>query len=1364
VSQDGTRFRLRLLAACMLLVGVAMTQASGLLVADTKLDLAIAPLDFLGRAAHLWDGEGAFGQIQNQAYGYLWPMGPFFALGSLLDVPGWVVQRLWMALVLCVALIGSARVARALGVRSDLACIVAGFAFALSPRMLTVIGPSSIEVWPSAVAPWVLLFLVNGSRRGSPVRAAALAAVAVAMVGGVNAAATSAVLPLGVLWLLTREPGPRRRRLMLWWPTFTLLGTLWWLVPLFLLGAYSPPFLDFIETAPVTTYPTTLADALRGTSDWVAYLDPDGRAGRDLITSVYLPLNSAVVLAVGVAGLALRRNAHRLFLLSGVAAGLVLVTMGHHGDVQGWFASPLRTLLDGSLAPLRNVHKFDVVIRLPLVIGLAFALDELHSRWAAAPRERQRGVAVSERTNTAILVGVVLVAVVGSTSPAWASRLAPVDGFVDVPGYWRDTAAWLEADQDEHPGVALLVPGASFGTYVWGTPRDEPMQALARSPWAVRNAVPLTPAGNIRMLNEIERRLSEGEGSAGLASYLRRAGISHVVVRNDLERSPDIVDPVLVHQALDDTPGLERVADFGPDIGGEARIEGGRLGKTLVNSGWQTAYPAVEVYRLTAAVPYATAAPAEPTVVVGGPEDLVDLADADVVDDAPVQLAADADPEAALGRLVLTDGLRAVDRNFGRLHDSVSPTLEAGEWDQLTEGGAADYALDSSARWLTVADLEGAEAVTASSAQSDPDALGFTRRGTMPEAALDGDPRTSWRSAAFSPGQQWWRVTFEEPRAVGTMTVRVGNAGDETLEISTPDWTSEPLTFDPGESRSVTVPGLTRSVTVSDVSQRAGNELELTEVDVGVPVVRRLVMPATPAAWGQPDAIVVRRLGDRRTGCARVESVIRCAAEKAASQEETRDVRRRFSLPAGEEVPARLLVRPRAGRSLDDLILQDQPVRITSSSVAVDDPRAGAVATVDGDDATTWTAAVGELNPELRLSWLGKRSVTGLGMSVGPEVAARLPERLELSWPGGTREVELRRGSARFPAIRTSELTIRVLDAEPATDLGFDGGRQNVPIGVTELALEGVSYLPLDLPVSRLRTPCGSGPTVVDNGVALRTRVDASPAAMLSGQLAEAVLCGTKGVALSAGVNDLDLLGTDTFVPEMLVLGTPASPGAVDAQAAELPSPVLRRIDASTDSVATRENYSPGWRAAVDGRSSASTVFDGWRQGWVSSRPGTVVMTFAPNTPYRAALLGGALALVCLAVVALAGRRRRREPAPTGARRKLPIAVHVAVVALAMGVVAGTVGVVTALVGMAAAAVLHRRIPMAGAWFLGVPLVAAFAAYALRPWGGAAGWAGQLAWPQVLVVLSLSSVAGWIWLDEERRDRPSRRAGRSTSR
>ena len=100
-------------------------------------------------------------------------------------------------------------------------------------------------------------------------------------------------------------------------------------------------------------------------------------------------------------------------------------------------------------------------------------------------------------------------------------------------------------------------------------------------------------------------------------------------------RAEEAPSPVLVHQALDGSPGLTRVRTFGPRVGVQVRLdrteaareaarETGRAPRRLVyDDGWSARYPAVEVY----AVPGAREAGLSPTapVVVGGPEDLLGL-------------------------------------------------------------------------------------------------------------------------------------------------------------------------------------------------------------------------------------------------------------------------------------------------------------------------------------------------------------------------------------------------------------------------------------------------------------------------------------------------------------------------------------------------------------------------------------------------------------------------------------------------------------------------------------------------------------------------------------------------------------------
>lgn len=1362
--QDSTRFRWRLFAACVLLIGLSLTQSPGLLVADTKLDLAIAPLDFLGRAAHLWDSEGAFGQLQNQAYGYLWPMGPFFALGDLVDVPGWVVQRLWMALILCVAFVGAAKVARALGVRSDLACLLGGLAFALSPRFLTVLGPSSIEVWPMALAPWVLLPLVIGAERGSARRAAGLSALVIAIVGGVNAAATSAVLPLGALWLLTRSAGPRRRTLMVWWPLFTFLGTLWWLVPLFLLGGYSPPFLDYIESAANTTFPTTLFDSLRGTSNWVPYVDGASRAGNDLLRQTHLVTNSAVVLLLGLAGLTLRRNPHRGFLLTGLLVGLFLVTMGHLGQVQGWFAPALRDLLDGPLAPLRNVHKFDPVIRLPLVIGLAFVVDELVERGVRASTGTTREAA-SERVNMRLLVGTCVLAVLGASLPAALGRITPAGGFVDVPDYWVAAADWLADEQDE--GTALLVPGSSFGTYVWGSPRDEPFQSLAGKPWAVRNAVPLAPAGNIRMLDAVESRLSQGRGGTGLARLLVRSGVSHVVVRNDLTRSGDVPDPVLVHQALDDSPGLVRVQTFGPDIGGAPRIEGD-LGKAMVNGGWQDEYPALEVYAVWG-VTSRVSTTDRPTVVVGGPEDLADLAELGVLDDAPTLLAADEPAPDPSSPVILTDGLRAVERNFGRLHDSTSETRTVGQARNLPSR-SPDYEIGDPARWSTWAELDGARAVTASSSQSDANASGAVVAGVMPYAAIDGDPESAWLSGPGSVLGHWWQLDLEEPQYLGRTSITVGGQGREVLQVSTDDWTSPLLTFDPGDTRRITVPGQTQVLRIEDRSGRPDNRLELAEVSAaGFEVDRVLVLPALPEGSRAPTAVVLRRLGDERSGCARVDDVVRCRVGQARAAEEPGGFTRRFTLPEEMTVSPEIVVGASVGPDWDTYLFSDQPASALASSSVAPDPRSRAVAAVDGDPSTTWIADVGDSQPELRLAWLGRRTLTGLTLGVEPGTAARLPETVELTWPGGTRVVSPGDdGTVLFPSLRTSQLRLKVLEAEPATDIAFDGSASSVPVGVSELRLFGLPLVPVILPSDERTTRCGAGPRIRINSTTYETRVTASPAELFEGGTGRAELCGVEQASLRKGVNEVEVEGATAFVVDSLVLGGAPLPAAVEDVASAMESPTQLRIDVPRTGthIVTRMNANRGWAAEAGTGTPEPAVYDGWRQGW---QPGdedaeVLVTRFAPDRVYRIGLLVGWVALLLLLLMVLSpGGVRRVQAPPLTSRRPSPLLI--AVLALGSGaVIAGPVGAGVAAGAVLVGALVQRRAPVTGSsWLSGALLLPAAAAYVIRPWGDTDGWAGSWGWPHYLVLAACAAALGALGADSSRRQRSAMRPDGTSS-
>ena len=110
-----------MLVVAVVSLALSLVQSPGRIAADTKLDLAIDPAGFLARALHLWSSEAPMGQVQNQAYGYLFPHGAFFLVGDLIGLPAWVTQRLWWAVLLTVGVVGVVRLAETLRIGSRLA-------------------------------------------------------------------------------------------------------------------------------------------------------------------------------------------------------------------------------------------------------------------------------------------------------------------------------------------------------------------------------------------------------------------------------------------------------------------------------------------------------------------------------------------------------------------------------------------------------------------------------------------------------------------------------------------------------------------------------------------------------------------------------------------------------------------------------------------------------------------------------------------------------------------------------------------------------------------------------------------------------------------------------------------------------------------------------------------------------------------------------------------------------------------------------------------------------------------------------------------------------------------------------------------
>ncbi|MFD3836359.1 alpha-(1-_3)-arabinofuranosyltransferase family protein [Streptomyces sp. NPDC058642] len=1285
---------------------------------DTKLGVTVDPGRFFSDLGQLWQDQGGFGGISDQYTGYLWPMLPFYWLADAVQLPVWLAERLWMSLIVSVAFWGALRLAERLRIGSGASRLLAAVAYALWPVFTIVIGSTSAAALPGAVLPWVLLPLVD--ERYSARVAALRSAVTIPFMGGVNAASTLAsLLPVG-LYLLSRPPGPRQRKLIAWWVPGLVLATAWWWIPLLLLGFYGENFLPYVESSQTTTETMAATEALRGAGNWVAYLHFGEAwlpAGWTVAASVVVIVCSALAAGLGLAGLARRDMPERRWLTLTVIVIAPILLAGYGGAFGAPFDGVVQDWLDGALVPFRNIYKFQTGLALALVLGLA------HLAGVAA---ESRGARRVRGRRFAPLIAAVLI-LPGLMWPYLNGSILNPGSFQEIPKYWKATAAWLkDASPDSR---ALVVPATAHGIYTWGSTIDQPLDVVAESRWAQRDYVPFGTAGNRRAMDAVEQALMSGGEVPGLADYLSRSGIYYIVVRNDLD--PDqigYVPTTTVKRTLEES-GYQRMKGLGPVMTGGRIIQDA----PLAIEGLYPRQRAVEIYAPAEAVPrpgHAGLLPVADTAVVsGGPESLLPLATE--LRGRPAVLTGDNHPGVGTPPLqVVGDGLRRADTRFGLVNANTSYTYTS---DERNAPEAAEDPGEKPHQILpskgldhqTVAQLRGARSVSASSYGN----WLFHLPQYDPVNAFDGNPDTAWAEGALgSADGQWLRIAFSDDAYDMPSSFKVAPLPQDSVRsaatkvrVETEKGSRTTILRSDGSTQAVKSPpgatGWMKLTILDSVERRTGllgagfSEIALPDVQV----TRLLRLPTDAEDTNAGAELISLHRAANPTGLS------------ATGMEA--GLHRRFSTATGGTYTIRASAVPVPGEQLDRLLYeiapegQDQRVIATADSTAALGVGLSARNLTDGDLTTAWIAGD---RPTIHLRWDGRQPVSELVLAPAGGLSTR-PTEVNISSPDGATIAGVdENGWVRFPAITTDRLDITITQTAPLTLYNpMVDEDLRLPVGLTE------AYIPsLETPQGSARTPqpdsdrkfslpCGEGPVVSVDRELYQTSVKGTVGDLTERRPVEVTPCQEgrtdAELDLGSGAHQVEAgdAGPLTLTDVTLTRGTVAEPTAAGRDL-RIRDWLGDRREVSVGSGAamyltTYENYNDGWKATLGGKELSSVRLDGWQQAWrvPAGAGGTVKLSYEPATTYDGALIGSAVALLALVGLVL---WRRRSPNPDEPQ-VLPPPPGLWLGTVALTVVGVLIAGWFALLVPALALLAHRRhewlVPIAFAALAGAGIAAA---------------------------------------------------------
>ena len=735
----------------------------GRVAADTKAYLYLDPFRLLERAAYMWQPELAFGTVTHQNIGYLWPVGPFFALGDLLSMPDWVVQRLWLGSIILAAGLGVRWFLKTLTWKGG-AVLVASLSYMLSPYLLNYIDRHSVILLPWAGLPWLMALTIR-SLRTPGWRHPALFGLVTLTIGGVNA---SSLLLVGLgpfIWLLwsaldKSATWKEVRKTALKIGTAFIATGVWWMAALSIQAQYGLPTLRLTENYRVVSDAATAPELFRGLGYWYFY--GQGRVGAwiepsTLYTRWALPLSFALPL------LALLVSAFVKFRYRGHLLALMFISMliaigSHPYDSPSILGGIFRewTLSDSGLA-LRSTPRVLPLLLLSIAVFLGAGIAAL-----SLFRPRLEHFAT-------FLISLLII---GNLSPLWTGSLLgeTVQRPEEIPQYWNETADYL--DSKDSSTRVLEIPGADFSAYRWGNSGDPLLPGLMDRPYASRELIPLGTEPSAELIVAFDREIQEGRfDKNSLAPMAQLMNVGDVVVRSDLQferfRTPR---PEELWAQLADSPGFSDPVEFGERVSNIAGPERPMLDEhTLATPPSYETPPPSAVLELKDKVEILHLAdPFRPIVISGDAEGIVHAASEGLLEagrpvimsasyvETPDELASLLTPEA---RIVITDTNRKAGQRWGTIRETKGYTERLDE--EPVRLDLSDHRLNSlGSHPSTISFSEQKVIEVTASAYGNP--VTFTA-GDRPFHAIDQFPETSWTVGAFNKviGEEL-RLSFDE--------------------------------------------------------------------------------------------------------------------------------------------------------------------------------------------------------------------------------------------------------------------------------------------------------------------------------------------------------------------------------------------------------------------------------------------------------------------------------------------------------------------------------------------------------------------------------------------------------------------------